>query len=600
MTEQTPANTKSSIKISEGSGKSNPGSMLKSIAKKVLSNNRTQITPDSQNNNEGNSLLANAINNLVSTIRPGSLGEGSPNPFTGMSGFGTDPGSMTPDGIETAKYLENDSDSEEEEEKVAAQQANHRHGARKTSFFGKPDKQGLGTGNNVLSFGTKKGDPTGSRNIFKASPSSVIKLNMRSISESPGDTPDSPGQNSENFHTRNLVSQKKNTANSARNFSPGKGIDQTGGESPRNQSFDIDGSGGGRGLNRWKTASKKILGFDANNDMASNDLGRLNSAKNSNSGLRKNDSIKGPAKGLQGSGTIAGNSNKLSRPGTLASGIGGLLGLRMGNSNTPEQPKSNSKQFGFNESGTNAFKGGESGPKGFCLSRSGTNNFAQPKAFDRSGTIALQQAQQQQKGFNRSGTSNKISFRSADMQGAQAQLMQNASGIKDFMLKRTANLIGNALMGNKSGMLGNLQVDNTSSDMNSMLSGQPSYIIMNNGEIYPSDMSQAQSPMLPWSNQSYQKRRTNEFSEGSGMDSRQFTPDVEDDQKMGLRRKDTTYMKVFGKRFTKRIRVNYDNMSKDEQIVNAVNTNDVHVLGNILKVYPSTVWNQLKDKEGRD
>ena len=109
MTEQTPANTKSSIKISEGSGKSNPGSMLKSIAKKVLSNNRTQITPDSQNNNEGNSLLANAINNLVSTIRPGSLGEGSPNPFTGMSGFGTDPGSMTPDGIETAKYLENDS-----------------------------------------------------------------------------------------------------------------------------------------------------------------------------------------------------------------------------------------------------------------------------------------------------------------------------------------------------------------------------------------------------------------------------------------------------------------------------------------------------------
>lgn len=66
-------------------------------------------------------------------------------------------------------------------------------------------------------------------------------------------------------------------------------------------------------------------------------------------------------------------------------------------------------------------------------------------------------------------------------------------------------------------------------------------------------------------------------------------------------RQSDTFNHVFGKKFISKKKSNtYEKMGKDEQIINAVKLNDIYLLNTFLQVYPSTVWHQLKDTDGRD
>ena len=65
-------------------------------------------------------------------------------------------------------------------------------------------------------------------------------------------------------------------------------------------------------------------------------------------------------------------------------------------------------------------------------------------------------------------------------------------------------------------------------------------------------------------------------------------------------RRDSTFNKVFGKKFEKWIITCFDHLSNNDQIINAVRINDINLLTNILKDFPSIVLSEIRDEDGED
>lgn len=63
---------------------------------------------------------------------------------------------------------------------------------------------------------------------------------------------------------------------------------------------------------------------------------------------------------------------------------------------------------------------------------------------------------------------------------------------------------------------------------------------------------------------------------------------------------ESTFNRVFGKKITKVSVVNTDILPLQEKMIIAAKTNDVHSISTMLEGYPRSVWDELRDKQGRN